>query len=140
MLDAMSLESFNLFFRTSFFSPGADEQQVNLFVECSSIFEDTIESGLNQIVCALCIWCCSWCTWCRTSSHHTHKESAECAHPCKFIHVGKNGLGRLHATSGKPGHGAVLPVSPGAKGLVYKGHKIFSVYLSYIVRRCRADI
>ena len=136
MPDAMSLEGFNLLFRTSFFRPSADEQQVNLFVESRSIFENTIESGLNQIVCALCIWCCArgtWC-WCWSSSHIAHKESAECAHPCKFIHVGENGLYRLHTSSRQTGHCAVLPVGLSAEGLIYKRHQIFNVDLSHIVR------
>src|SRR5664280_2010285 len=140
MLDTVNLEGFNRFFWSAFFCACAYEQQIYLLVESSSIFENTVESGFNHIACALCIWRCTWSTWCRASSHVAHEKSAECTHPCKFIHVDENGLGRLHTASGQAGHGTMLPVGLSAEGLFYKRYQIFNIDLSYIVRGSLADI
>jgi hypothetical protein len=143
MPDAMSLEGFNLIPGTAFFCASA----LNNRLICLSKAAASLKTPLKAVSIILDVL---WAFGATPEAPGAPGAGPFPMLPMKnplnvpihanFIHVGENGLGRLHTTSGKPGHGAVLLVSFGAEGLFYKRHQIFIVDLSYIVRGSLANI
>src|SRR5687767_13325954 len=79
-IDAMCFELVHGGLWTIFLGAGADEQQLELFIESSGIFENTIKGCFNYI------------------GSTAIKKTAEGAYPGKLIRIGKYCSGSLRAS------------------------------------------